>query len=154
MLRILVGLSEPDKGTVKLKENANILYVGHANGVKNDLTVAESFEFLARIHSVKYSQKSITYALEKLGIAQKMNSLIGTLSQGQRRRVALARLALDKRPSLWVLDEPFDALDNVGIDVINELLLNHIENEGSILLSSHLALSVDAKNIKILELRN
>jgi len=64
---------------------------------------------------------------------------VRTLSQGQRRRAALARLALEPRATLWILDEPYDALDVDGVQVVNELLQAHLARGGAVLLTSHLA---------------
>jgi heme exporter protein A len=65
------------------------------------------------------------------------NGLVRSLSQGQRRRVALARLAVESEPILWVLDEPFDALDTNGVQRLNELLAEHLQRGGSVLITGH-----------------
>jgi heme exporter protein A len=81
-------------------------------------------------------------ALKRLGIASRAGAPVRTLSQGQRRRVALARLALPRAPRVWLLDEPFDALDDRGVEVLNRLLADHAAAGGAVLLTSHQSLSL------------
>jgi heme exporter protein A len=160
LLRLLVGLAEPDRGTLSwhgepLREapdfKENLVYIGHTNGLKDDLTVTESLQFLARLHNRDDSPLSVSSALHTLAMQHRAQVLVRTLSQGQRRRVALARLALERRPSLWVLDEPFDALDAEGIRVVNRLLLAHTARGGCVFLTSHLPLSLDASRVHPLD---
>jgi heme exporter protein A len=160
LLRLLLRLSEPDAGTLIWDsllplEGANsrpqMVYVGHANGLKDNLTAAESVKFLAELNGLDCSPKRVTCALEKLGMAQRAHAKIRTLSQGQRRRVTLARLALEIAPALWVLDEPFDSLDAQGTTVVNTLMLDHIARGGSIFLTSHQPLSLEGCSVQTLE---
>jgi heme exporter protein A len=67
---------------------------------------------------------------------------VRTLSQGQRRRVALARLFLERDSGVWILDEPFDALDTEGIDTLNRVIMDHVGRGGSVILTSHLELTM------------
>jgi heme exporter protein A len=123
-------------------DRTRVVYIGHLNAMKDDLTVCESLQFVARLHGNDHSRAGAVAALRSLGMHHRRNAPVRTLSQGQRRRAALARLALEQQPSLWVLDEPFDALDTAGIEVVNGLLRVHLERGGSVLLTSHLDLSV------------
>jgi len=146
LLRLITGLASPDKGQVlwdgepvrkSPTYRSELVHIGHANALKDDLTVAESLGFLARIHGRDASAQAMQQALELFGLASRRRAPVRTLSQGQRKRVALARLALESRPGLWVLDEPFDALDNEGMQRLNALLAGHQERGGSALLTSH-----------------
>jgi heme exporter protein A len=148
LLRLVTGLASPEKGRVlwggepirKSPTYRNeLVHIGHANALKDDLTVAESLAFLARIHARDVSAQSLQQGLEMFGLSSRRRAPVRTLSQGQRRRVALARLALESRPGLWVLDEPFDALDIEGIERLNALMAQHQERGGSVLLTSHQA---------------
>ena len=167
LLRLLTGLAAPARGQVTWQGRPiraaaagyreRLVYIGHANGLKEDLTAAESLHFLARIHGRPADEASLTAALARLGIASRRAAPVRTLSQGQRRRVALARLALDLvegegRPSLWVLDEPYDALDADGIATLNGLLSAQAARGGSVVLTSHLALSLADPVPKVLQL--
>lgn len=151
LLRLLAGLAQPDQGRVTWgavaladagEFAAQRVYIAHANALKDDLTVFESLQFLATLHGRDGNPGAVQGALQLLGMRKRQRAPIRTLSQGQRRRVALARLVLETRPSLWVLDEPFDALDVEGIDVVNGLLRHNLQRGGSVILTSHQALTI------------
>ena len=146
LLRLAAGLSVPESGQVLWGDAPvrradgflpRLLYIGHSNALKDDLTALEALQFLARLHGRADDNASLHAALERLGMASRRDAPVRTLSQGQRRRVALARLALERAPGLWVLDEPYDALDVDGLQVVNELLRAHLARGGSVLLTSH-----------------
>jgi len=146
LLRLVTGLASPEKGEVLWdgepirrsgRYRSELVHIGHANALKEDLTVIESLVFLARIHGRDASEQALQHGLELFGLASRRRAPVRTLSQGQRRRVALARLALESRPGLWVLDEPFDAVDAEGTQRLNALLASHQERGGSVLLTSH-----------------
>lgn len=152
LLRLMAGLSTPAAGAV---HNASVplsradaawrerlLFIAHANALKEDLTVAESLRFLAQLQGRASSADQLNAALERLGVALLAARPVRTLSQGQRRRVALARLALPQPPSVWLLDEPFDALDDDGVDRLNALLSENAAAGGSTLLTSHQSLTL------------
>ena len=111
---------------MSLGEGRSGVYIGHANALKDDLTVTESLTFLARLHGLESEPEAIRAALRTLAIHHRRHAVVRTLSQGQRRRVALARLALERAPSLWILDEPYDALDTEGVQAVNRLLAAHL----------------------------
>jgi heme exporter protein A len=161
LLRLLVGLSSPDRGEISWvgsptqdRKNSfdRLVYIGHNNGLKDGLTVTESLQFLAQLGGQQCTNQVLTLALEKLGMSHRCNALVRTLSQGQRRRAALARLALESMPSLWVLDEPYDALDAAGTAVVNQLIGDHVRRGGSVFLTSHIAVSLNASLVKPLDL--
>ncbi len=147
LLRLLAGLSTPAHGNVLLDGQPlrqltapwrmRLLYIAHANALKDDLTVAESLHFLAQLQGRAPSGDDIDAALSRLGVHALRRALVRTLSQGQRRRVALARLALPHPPSVWLLDEPFDALDDEGVQALHGLLSVQSRRGGSALLTSH-----------------
>jgi len=146
LLRLVVGLSVPESGRVlwagaPIGESNSFaherVYIGHANAMKDDLTVIESLRFLARIHGRDSGVDALHAALQRVGLEGRRDAIVRTLSQGQRRRAALARLALEHTATLWVLDEPYDALDAEGIGRVDALLLEHLARGGSVLLTSH-----------------
>ena len=153
LLRLMAGLATPAAGAVQCngvplpKAGAawreQLLFIGHANALKEDLTVAESLRFLAQLQGRNCKDSQLAAALSQLGIAPLAARPVRTLSQGQRRRVALARLALPQPPSVWLLDEPFDALDDDGVRRLNALLSAHAAAGGSTLLTSHQTLTLD-----------
>jgi heme exporter protein A len=153
LLRLLAGLCAPAHGYLQLdgrslRQSAELwrtrrIYVAHANALKDDLTVAESLQFLARMQGDAVSADAITAALEQLGMRALQHAPVRTLSQGQRRRAALARLALaGAHPGVWLLDEPYDALDDQGTQALNTLLAAHARRGGSALIASHLPVNL------------
>jgi heme exporter protein A len=146
LLRLVAGLAAPERGQIlwgdaPARRNAafagQLVYIAHANALKDDLTATESLGFLARIHARDAQAPALRAALARLGLAGRERTPTRALSQGLRRRVALARLALESAPALWVLDEPFDALDVAGTAALHALLAAHRARGGSVLLTSH-----------------
>jgi heme exporter protein A len=135
LLRILAGLSRPEEGVIE--RDGTPIYVAHGNALKDDLTLVEAVAFLARLHGVAAPRDRALRALAALGIEGRANAFVRTLSQGQRRRGALSRLALDDAPSAWLLDEPYDALDRDGTARLSSLIEAHAARGGSVLLTSH-----------------
>jgi heme exporter protein A len=146
LLRTLAGLSAADEGTVVwggARAAPPFIYVAHANALKEDLSVAESLRFLMQLSGRETSTTEIDAALAHFEMASRRDALVRTLSQGQRRRVALARLAIASDVSTWLLDEPFDALDTAGIGTLDALLRSHAKRGGSVVLTSHVPLMID-----------
>ena len=151
LLRLIAGLAAPAEGRVTWggvplrKAGAafcqELLYLAHANALKDDLTVLESLAFLARLHGQQADEAQLAAALKRFGLHSRRNAAVRTLSQGQRRRVALARLLLAPAKALWVLDEPYDALDVDGCALLDTVLQQHAAAGGRIVLTSHLPLS-------------
>ncbi|MFL6697868.1 MAG: cytochrome c biogenesis heme-transporting ATPase CcmA [Vitreoscilla sp.] len=146
LLRLVAGLSAPEHGQIlwddlptrRNERFANrLVYIAHTNALKDDLTATEALGFLARVHGRDASASAVRAALGRLGLAGRERTPTRSLSQGLRRRVALARLALETAPALWVLDEPFDALDVAGTATLHALLAGHRARGGSVLLTSH-----------------
>jgi len=142
LLRIICGFREQDAGELLWCNNtikgsdyfAEMAYVGHLDGVKKELTVQENLKMsLALSQAGRYT---IDQALDKVHLAGYDDSLVQSLSAGQKRRLSLARLLITKK-SLWVLDEPFTSIDKHGIKLIESLMHEHISNGGMIILTSH-----------------
>lgn len=158
LLRILAGLSHADEGELSFHTQETntlrktLVYIGHTNGLKDDLTVSESLGFVARLHGRPFDSQTLRQALRRMAIDHRRNAAVRTLSQGQRRRVALSRLALEGQAGLWILDEPFDSLDTEGINAINGLLNEHLERGGGVILTSHIPLEITGENVRQIEL--
>lgn len=155
LLRLAAGLSTPEHGEMLSDSESvrgasdfreRLVYIGHANALKEDLTVTEALQFLLRVHQRPSQISTVHAALERLDLHSRRNAAVRTLSQGQRRRVALARLVVESAPTLWILDEPFDALDVSGVECLNRLLKDHVGRGGSVLLTSHLPLNTALLN--------
>lgn len=157
LLRTLAGLSAPATGELAwaavARSAARPLYLAHANALKEDLTVGESLRFLLHIAGAHVEGREVDAALAHFGMASRRDAFVRTLSQGQRRRVALARLAAQREPLPWLLDEPFDALDASGVDVLAALIADHARRGGSVVLTSHLPVPIDEPAPVVVELR-
>jgi len=145
LLRTLAGLSRPEAGRVAWREPQPVgraLYLAHANALKEELSAAESLRFLRELDGGTTDAAALAAALARFGMASRSAAPVRTLSQGQRRRVALARLALPGTAATWLLDEPFDALDAGGVEILNTLLVEHARRGGGVVLTSHLPLTI------------
>lgn len=164
LLRVLAGLSTPMAGSLHiagrtLREGGpgwrrQWLYIGHQNALKDDLSASEALRFLAQLHGAPCRQSDVEAALRRLGIFNRRHAPVRTLSQGQRRRVALARLVLQRESPLWLLDEPFDALDSEGIAALNSVISEHAGAGGCVLLTSHQPLSLSAPVPGVIDLED
>jgi len=140
LMRILAGLSAATEGVLQWCDGAGgqLIYIGHSNALKDDLTLAEALAFLARLQGLDDADARAHRALGLLGLASRREQPVRTLSQGQRRRGALARLALDDElPRPWILDEPYDALDRDSMATLSRLIEAHAARGGMVLLTSH-----------------
>jgi heme exporter protein A len=141
LLRILCGFREPDSGEIywcgNLLDNhyyAQMVYIGHRDGVKDELTVRENL--LVSVALGFASQISISQALKKVDLQGYDEVLVQSLSAGQKRRLSLARLLITDN-KLWILDEPFTSLDKDGIAVVEALMIEHVNRGGMVVLTSH-----------------
>jgi heme exporter protein A len=149
LLRLLSGLMQPTAGQVLLNGQPlneqrselarNLLWIGHAAGIKDLLTPEENLSWLCALHRPA-SREAIWQALAAVGLRGFEDVPCHTLSAGQQRRVALARLYLDS-PPLWILDEPFTALDKQGVAQLESHLAGHCERGGMVILTTHHALT-------------
>ena len=162
LLRTLAGLTRPAAGTVRWRGNdigefsetygSEMLFLGHASALKDEFTVLENLAFSARLSGQETVEENLHKALEQLGIARLAHLPAGHLSQGQRRRTALARLALPKPATLWLLDEPFAALDDEAIGRVSALCAAHLAAGGLLVLTSHQDVAIAAPAAQTLEL--
>lgn len=147
LLRILCGLGSPDRGELHwggrpYRKAADdlarvIAYVGHLNAVKDDLTVTENLRFHARLAGLPAGEQEVRDAIDGVGLTRRADLPVRVLSQGQRRRAALARLWLSRSRALWILDEPFSALDTASVTHLGKLLDGHVSGGGIAVLTTH-----------------
>ncbi|RFO95377.1 cytochrome c biogenesis heme-transporting ATPase CcmA [Rhodoferax lacus] len=161
LLRVIAGLSRPDGGQLSwggqpLAQSedykARLVYMGHANALKDDLTALEALHFMTTVHGRSCSAERMEAALRRMGVHHRRKLPVRMLSQGQRRRVALARLALEERPGFWVLDEPFDALDDAGLALVQQLFVENVQRGGTVLFTSHIPVRPDGVALQELRL--
>jgi len=146
LLRTLCGLYQPDQGEVlwhniSMKKQAeeylkDLFFLGHSNAIKADLNALENLCINTALVGNKYSDDVLLKALDDIGLFGSEYKPAAHLSQGQKRRVALAALLLSKA-KLWILDEPFVALDGFAVKLLQEVIAKHVENGGMVILTTH-----------------
>ncbi|MDH1621943.1 cytochrome c biogenesis heme-transporting ATPase CcmA [Pseudomonas chengduensis] len=161
LLRLIAGLRQPTSGDILLQGQAlaeqrselarNLLWIGHAAGIKGLLTAEENLAWLCALHRPA-NREAIWQALEAVGLRGFEDVPCHTLSAGQQRRVALARLYLADTPPLWVLDEPFTALDKSGVAQLEGHLADHCERGGVVVLTTHHSLQCTPATYRDLDL--
>jgi len=162
LLRLLAGLGLPAAGEVlwrgrpvrKLREDFHrqLLYCGHAAGIKDDLAAWENLCCSAALSGHRISRTQAEGALELAGLAGLAALPSHALSQGQRRRVSLARLYLEPLPTLLLLDEPFTALDARGVLELAGRIAVHLDNGGIAVYTTHQAHGLRPQNQQLLDL--
>ena len=149
LLRILAGLSVPYEGRVCFQGvdineqpefyHQHLLYLGHHVGVKTEFSALENLRFNLALHNV--DSTNIEAALKQVGLLGFEALPAGQLSAGQQRRIALAQLWLTQA-KLWILDEPFTAIDKGGVVTLEALMVEHVKQGGCVILTTHQALSI------------
>ncbi|HEB56716.1 MAG TPA: cytochrome c biogenesis heme-transporting ATPase CcmA [Gammaproteobacteria bacterium] len=160
LLRMLCGLRLTDEGEIywngcDINEErgaflSNLSYIGHAHGVKGELTPLENLR-VSRAMAAQSNRLSLDDALEKVGLFGFEDVPSRTLSAGQRRRVALARLLINPVP-LWILDEPFTAIDIQGQKQIENMITEHVLDGGMAILTSHHPLDLSEDHLSSVNL--
>lgn len=146
LLRLLSGLSVPAAGEIRwcgelVREmgalyREKMLFLGHQGALKEDLTGLENLTFAAALDGAALSDAQALVALRRFGLGARAELPVRVLSAGQKRRVLLARL-LTRNARLWVLDEPFTALDVKAVDMLSALITEHLTAGGMAVLTSH-----------------
>lgn len=150
LLQAIAGLYPIQSG--QIIRHQSILYLGHKNGLKNQLTVAENLTILEKIHNNQtIDQKKLDFALNELGLLAKKNQPICQLSAGMTRKTQLARLWLNPA-KIWLLDEPLTALDKSSCQKIEDCCNNHLKNNGCLIITSHQAFDFKNNNHQTLQL--
>ena len=129
----------------------DLCYLGHLNALQESLTVKENLAFIAALTGFAPTTAQIKEVLTGFGVRGRDQQLVRHLSQGQKRRVALSRLALSAA-RLWVLDEPFVAMDEAGVRMLADLIAAHLHAGGMAVLTSHQQVAIGAIPAQLLEL--
>lgn len=150
LLRTLCGLSAPAVGEITWNNQSiktlaedytgQVLYIGHLAGIKDDLTAIENIQFSISLSGYTVEREQAVNALEALGIARCADLPTRVLSQGQKRRIGLAQLWLQDQPEqmpMWILDEPFTALDINMIKKLTQHIEKYVKNGGIVIFTSH-----------------
>ncbi len=159
LLRMLCGLLPANAGEVRwdgqnvarLKDefNAELLYLGHAPALKDDLTAGENLAWSMSLAGHASTAQARSEALQRAGLKGRSGLPIRLLSQGQKRRAALARLELSADKPLWILDEPFNALDNAAILWLTSLIERHLACGGMIVMTTHQRQQIGAESAEV-----
>ncbi len=154
LIRILVGLSTPDTGSVSLTnsslDNYPLIYLGHKLGLNRHLSSVENLQFWANMHGISISTDELYALLARFNLVGLEDVPSGELSAGQQRRVSLARTQL-LPANIWILDEPYTSLDTQGVSFIQNLIDEFVEGGGAVLMTSHQSLQsrLPVKNITL-----
>jgi heme exporter protein A len=161
LLRILAGLGAPFAGTVRWRGvdvapfaqrlREDVVYGGHLPALKDELSAEENLATLVALMGETVVPANLRDALASVSLDRQASLPARALSQGQRRRLGLARLTLTHRP-LWLLDEPATALDTAGIALLKRLLTGHLERGGCALVATHQPLELPAAHVRALAL--
>ncbi|MCF7498591.1 cytochrome c biogenesis heme-transporting ATPase CcmA [Pseudoalteromonas sp. L1] len=160
LLRIIAGFATADEGDVLFQERSiakyydeyaqELLFIGHKTGVNTQLTALENVAFWLKINGYDTHQ-DLYPILAKIGLVGLEDVPVRMLSAGQQRRVALVRLWLNNA-KLWILDEPFTALDKSGVIFLQERFVEHLNAGGAILLTTHQDLTTHFSDLKTVTL--
>lgn len=161
LLRTLCGFTQAFAGEihwqgVKITEleeaySADIIYLGHLNAIKDELSALENLRISCALSGGKVNDAAAIAALRRMGLRGRETFPVRVLSQGQRRRVALARLLLSNA-TLWILDEPLTALDVDAVSLMQEIIGEHLLKHGMVIYTTHQALEVSGVNTRRLTL--
>ncbi len=161
LIRTLCGLFTADQGDILWQDHPieehleayrkALFYLGHLNAIKGDLTALENLRFNHAMSGQKSDDNELLNALERIGLFGYEDFPTRQLSQGQKRRVALARLLINQSP-LWILDEPFVALDIAAVELLQQIISQHIEAGGMAILTTHQAVPLTEGEIQHINL--
>lgn len=161
LLRTLCGYLQPDAGEIRWcgknvrKDSeqffAEIFYLGHHNAIKDELTALENLCISAGLAGYQIDQQTALDALRRMGLRGREYLPVKVLSQGQRRRVALARLLVEEA-RLWILDEPLTALDVGAVELMQELIGEQLSKGGAVIFTTHQPLTVSGVEMRRLAL--
>jgi heme exporter protein A len=159
LLRLLTGLSKPEAGQVLWNQKSiskqtdlyhrDLLFLGHRDALKEELTALENLQTYAELDGIALPAEKALAALWRFGLRGRENLPVNCLSAGQKRRVLMARM-LTRQAKLWVLDEPFNALDVNAVAQLEGLMAEHLASGGLLVLTSHQAVSIPG--VRVLDL--
>jgi heme exporter protein A len=157
LLRLLTGIGRTDTGEVRWRGepisrcretyHREMAYLGHANGIKDELNPVENLRFNQGLHSRAFQPAQAVATLQRLGLSRCLDLPCRALSFGQRRRVALSALLL-ARASLWILDEPLTGLDTHAVALVESLIRDHLQSGGLVVATTHQAMNLAGVSVQ------
>jgi heme exporter protein A len=161
LLRILCGLSSPATGEVRWKGKniralgeeyaGEIAYLAHQNGVKDELSALENLRIASGVSGIGLSKTQAEQVLSRIGLCPQQKLPARSLSAGQRRRLALARL-LTSKATLWLLDEVLTSLDDAAMKLAAGFISDHLRNNGIAIVATHQDLNLSADRVRRIQL--
>jgi heme exporter protein A len=158
LLRMLCGLLLPEAGEIRWRGKSirsqreeyhgELLFLGHANAVKDEFSALENLRVACAVAGRAVSETQALAALDAIGLAHRVDLDARHLSQGQRRRVALARLLLAQSIPLWILDEPFTALDVPAVALLAQTIEAHLVCGGAVIYTTHQDVPIASKSVQ------
>jgi heme exporter protein A len=162
LLRLLSGLARPESGTILFDTipitsqreafHAKLLFIGHSNALKDDLSPVENLQCLLAQHGLVVSAVTLRQAFARRGLAAIVDLPVKLLSQGQKRRVTLAQLEFCSSRALWLLDEPFSALDAQAVEDLAAVMASHARAGGLLLYTTHQDVDLPGARLRRLSL--
>jgi heme exporter protein A len=162
LLRVIAGLSPAESGSVSWNDGSiralgedylrDLLFLGHSNGLKDDLSPIENLRYALVLAGVGVDQPVLRAALAEQGLAASADLPVKLLSQGQKRRVALTRLSFSAEKPLWILDEPFTALDAASVERLARTIAKQLHRGGMVMFTTHQEVELPGTTMRTLEL--
>ena len=151
LLKVLSGITEKTNGEI-LRNNVDVIYVGHKNGLKSNLTIHENLA-LDNLQDRVIPSDEIDNVIRKYQMFDYRDTLVKNLSHGQQKRVCLMRTIIINS-NLWLLDEPYSALDSKGIDILNNTIKEAVTNGVAVLMTNHKKIEIEKLNVKNFKLED
>ena len=162
LLRIVAGLSPAESGSVSWNEGdiralgedyrRDLLFLGHSNGLKDDLSPIENLRYALVLAGVGADEPALRAALAEQALTAIADLPVKLLSQGQKRRVALTRLSFSAEKPLWILDEPFTALDAASVERLARTITKQLQRGGMVMFTTHQEVALPGTTMRTLEL--
>jgi heme exporter protein A len=162
LLRMIAGLSPVEAGEVRWNDERiaarsedyrrELVFLGHSNGLKDDLSAVENLEHALAMAGCRPGHAALRAALAQQGLGAVADLPVKLLSQGQRRRVALVRLDFSAHKPLWILDEPFSALDTAAAACVGQALAAHLRNAGVVVFTTHQEIALPGAQVQAIAL--
>jgi heme exporter protein A len=130
----------------------DLLFLGHSNGLKDDLSPIENLRYALVLVGVDADEPVLRTALAEQGLAAVADLPVKLLSQGQKRRVALTRLSFSAEKPLWILDEPFTALDAASVERLARTITKQLQRGGMVMFTTHQEVALPGTTMRTLEL--
>jgi heme exporter protein A len=151
LLKILAGITEPTSGEIinNINQYGAFAYIGHKHGIKNNLTLNENL--LYGDSEKFYDQNRIDEVIDTYNMSKYKNYLAKNLSHGQQKKISLMKANISSSP-IWVIDEPYSALDKDSVSIVDQSICDHIKNEGAVIMSNHELITNKPFNIDNIEI--